>query len=222
VLYPGTVLGDRVVIHAGTVIGADGFGYTLVEGKHTKAAQLGWVQIGDDVEIGANSAVDRGAFGATRIGNGTKIDNFVQIGHNCHIGAHNLICAHVGISGSVTTGKYVVLAGQVGIADHTVLADRVVVAAQSGIISDVEEGMTLMGSPAVPHREKLQQVILSARLPQIQKELKRMRKELDSLQYQHSATDSAIEESLARNNRTDDASSCEKPASSAREKRAVA
>lgn len=200
VLYPDSILGDRVVIHAGTVIGADGFGYTLVNGQHTKAAQLGWVQIGDDVEIGANTAVDRGAFGATRIGNGTKIDNFVQIAHNCHIGEHNLICAHVGISGSVTTGKYVVLAGQVGIADHTVVADRVVVGAQSGIIGDVTEGITLIGSPAVPRREKLQQVILTARLPQMQKDLKRMRKELDTLQEQQSAADSAADGKTAHPN----------------------
>lgn len=127
VLYPGTVLGDRVVLHANCVLGAHGFGYRMVDGKHVSTAQLGWVEIEDDVEIGASTTIDRGTFGATRIGAGTKIDNLVMIGHNCSIGKHNLICSQVGIAGSTSTGEYVVLAGQVGLRDHIHIGSRTMV-----------------------------------------------------------------------------------------------
>src|SRR5205807_3439123 len=126
VLYDGTVLGSRVIIHANAVIGADGFGYRLQNGRHVKVPQLGHVELGDDVEIGACTTIDRGTFQATRIGAGTKIDNLVQIGHNCKIGRHNLLVSQMGIAGSSTTGDYVVMAGQVGIADHIHIGDRAV------------------------------------------------------------------------------------------------
>lgn len=115
VLYEDTHVGDRVILHAGAVIGAYGFGYREIDGQHTLASQLGNVVIEDDVEIGACATIDRGTYGATTIGAGTKIDNLVQIAHNCRLGQHNLICSQVGIAGSTTTGDRVVMAGQVGV-----------------------------------------------------------------------------------------------------------
>ena len=127
------VLGNRVIVHANAVIGADGFGYRFQDGRHVKVPQLGHVEIGDDVEIGACTTIDRGTFQATRIGAGTKIDNLVQIGHNCQIGRHNLFVSQVGIAGSCSTGDYVVMAGQVGVADHIHIGDRAVIGARSGV-----------------------------------------------------------------------------------------
>ena len=180
-LYPGTRVGQRVLMHAGAVLGAYGFGYRQQQGKHVRTAQLGWVEIADDVEIGAATTIDRGTYGPTRIGQGTKIDNQVQIGHNCHIGRHNLICAQVGIAGSTTTGDYVVLAGQVGIADHLTLADNVTVGAQSGIMNDVEAGQTVVGSPAAPRRQRMQEWALVMRLPEMRRELKALQAQVAEL-----------------------------------------
>ena len=118
VLYDGTIVGDRTIIHANSVLGADGFGYRFQKGRHVKVPQLGYVEIGADVEIGACTTIDRGAFGSTKIGDGTKIDNLVMIGHNCKIGKHNILAAQVGIAGSCTTGSYVMMGGQVGVKDH--------------------------------------------------------------------------------------------------------
>ena len=133
VLYDDVILGDRVEVHAGTVLGGDGFGYRLVDGRHVKIPQTGRVEVGDDVEIGANCTIDRATFEATRIGEGTKIDNLVMIGHNNQIGRHNLLCGQVGIAGSCKTGDYVVMAGQAGIKDKTEIGDRVIVGAQAGV-----------------------------------------------------------------------------------------
>ncbi len=180
-LYPDTKLGNRVLIHAGAVLGAYGFGYRLQNGRHVRSAQLGWVEVGDDVEIGAATTIDRGTYGATRIGEGTKIDNQVQIGHNCHIGKHNLICAQVGIAGSSSTGDNVVLAGQVGIADHLQLADNVTVGAQSGIMSNVEADKIVMGSPAGPHRQRMMEWALIGRLPEMRRELKALQAQVKQL-----------------------------------------
>ena len=135
VLYADVVLGDRVEVHAGTVLGGDGFGYRLVDGRHVKIPQTGRVEVGDDVEIGANCTIDRATFEATRIGEGTKIDNLVMIGHNNQIGRHNLLCGQVGIAGSCKTGDYVVMAGQAGIKDNTEIGDRVIVGAQAASIA---------------------------------------------------------------------------------------
>src|SRR5204862_5130966 len=132
VLYDGTVLGDRVIVHGNAVLGADGFGYRFHDGRHVKVPQLGHVEVGDDVEIGACTTIDRGTFQATRIGAGTKIDNLVQVGHNCQIGQHNILVSQVGIAGSTTTGNYVVMAGQVGVADHLHIGDGASLGAQSG------------------------------------------------------------------------------------------
>jgi UDP-3-O-[3-hydroxymyristoyl] glucosamine N-acyltransferase len=171
-LYHGVTLGERVEIHSGTVIGGDGFGYRQVEGKHVKIPQTGGVEIGDDVEIGANCTVDRGTFDATRIGAGTKVDNLVMIGHNCQIGRHNILCGQVGIAGSCKTGDYVVMAGQAGIKDHTVIGDRSIVGAQAGVHRNVPEGQQVLGSPAIPVREQRHIFAMNARLPEMHRQLR--------------------------------------------------
>ncbi|MCL6498540.1 MAG: UDP-3-O-(3-hydroxymyristoyl)glucosamine N-acyltransferase, partial [Firmicutes bacterium] len=132
VLYDDTQIGARTEIHAGSVIGGDGFGYRLQDGRHVKVPQTGRVVIGEDVEIGANCTIDRGTFEATEIGDGSKIDNLVMIGHNNKIGRHNILCGQVGIAGSCKTGDYVVMAGQAGIKDHVEIGDRAIVGAQAG------------------------------------------------------------------------------------------
>lgn len=182
VLYENTVIEDRVLIHAGAILGAHGFGYKLVQGRHCRTAQLGWVHVESDVEIGAGCTIDRGTYGATRIGEGTKIDNQVQIAHNVRIGKHNLICAQVGIAGSCSTGNYVVLAGQVGMKDHIHLADGVVVGAQAGLMSDAAPGQVLLGSPAINQKEQMQIFALQMRLPEMRKQLKQMQNTLEQLQ----------------------------------------
>jgi UDP-3-O-[3-hydroxymyristoyl] glucosamine N-acyltransferase len=187
VLYPGTILGDRVTLHANTVIGAHGFGYKFVDGKHVPTAQLGWVEIEDDVEVGANSAIDRGTYGVTRIGTGTKIDNLVQIAHNCTIGKHNLICAHVGIAGSSSTGDYVVLAGQVGMKDHIHIGDRTQVGAQSGVASDVGPDQILLGSPAEPIYQQAQVYAVMSKLPEMRKAIRRIENQLAKGRHSESA-----------------------------------
>jgi UDP-3-O-[3-hydroxymyristoyl] glucosamine N-acyltransferase len=147
-LYEESVLEDRVVLHTGVVIGADGFGYILLDGKQQKIPQIGNVVIHSDVEIGANSSIDRATFGSTIIGEGTKIDNLVQIGHNCVVGKHSILCAQVGLAGSTRIGDYVYLAGQVGVAGHLTIGDRAMVGAQSGVTNDIEPGAKYFGSPA--------------------------------------------------------------------------
>lgn len=187
VLYPGTVLGDRVTLHAGVVLGACGFGYKTSGGKHILASQLGWVEVGDDVDIGANSCVDRGTYGATRIGEGTKIDNLAQIGHNCRIGRHNLICSQVGIAGSTSTGDYVVLAGQVGVRDHIHIGDKTMVGAQSGVAYDVEANQVVLGSPAIPRFEQAQQFAAISKLPEMRKQLRRLETQVQLLVQEKAA-----------------------------------
>lgn len=158
------LVGNRVILHPGVQIGQDGFGFVPTPGGHRKVPQLGRVLIRDDVEIGANSAVDRGVAGDTVIGAGTKIDNLVQIAHNVVIGKHCLIVAQVGISGSTHLGNRVTLAGQVGVAGHLEIEDRVVVSAQSGVSKTLEAGGMFMGSPAVPAGEYREQVAYVRRL----------------------------------------------------------
>jgi UDP-3-O-[3-hydroxymyristoyl] glucosamine N-acyltransferase len=170
-IYPRTEIGNRVRIHAGTVIGSDGYGYVLDGGFHRKVPQIGNVLIGDDVEIGANVTVDRGALGATIIGKGTKIDNLVQIAHNVEIGEHCLVIAQVGIAGSAKLGNYVVLAGQVGVGGHLKLGNQVTVGAQSGVMTDIPDGAKWLGAPAQPDREFKRQVIAIQRLPDLLKRI---------------------------------------------------
>jgi UDP-3-O-[3-hydroxymyristoyl] glucosamine N-acyltransferase len=178
VVYDGSVLGDRVIVHANAVLGADGFGYRFHQGGHVKVPQLGTVELGDDVEVGAGTTIDRGTFGATRIGAGTKIDNLVQIGHNCRIGRHNLVCGQVGIAGSSSTGDYVVLAGQVGVADHIHVGDGSVIGAQAGITRDVPAGSRYFGSPAGPERAQKRMMITLEKLPEMRRQLRRVLRQL--------------------------------------------
>lgn len=178
VLYDDTVLGDRVTVHANSVLGADGFGYRTQAGRHVKVPQLGYVEVGDDVEIGACTTIDRGTFGPTRIGSGTKIDNLVQIAHNCQIGKHNLLVSQVGIAGSTTTGEYVVMAGQVGIADHLHVGDRSVLGAKAGVHKDVPPDSRMLGAPATPDREQMRIMMSLEKLPELRKDLRKIKQKL--------------------------------------------
>ena len=152
------MIGSRVILHSGVVLGGDGFGFELQNGRQVKILQIGIVQVDDDVEIGANSTVDRARFGRTWIGEGTKIDNLVQIGHNVVIGKHCILCAFVGVSGSTKIGDYVTLAGQVGTVGHVEIGDGVIVGAQAGVSKSLAPKQIYMGSPAVPAREWKEQV----------------------------------------------------------------
>lgn len=172
VLYEDTIVGPRVIIHSGVVLGSDGFGYKFVDGRHQQSAQLGYVQIGADVEIGANTTIDRGTYGPTIIGEGTKIDNQVQIGHNCRIGRHNMLCSQVGIAGSTSTGDYVVMAGQCGVRDHVHIGTGAMLAAMSGIMTDVPEGARMMGIPATLEREQKVKQVTLAKLPEMRRQLR--------------------------------------------------
>ncbi len=174
VLYPDVTLGDRVEVHAGTVLGGDGFGYRLIDGRHVKIPQTGTVEVGNDVEIGANCTVDRATFEATRIGEGTKIDNLVMVGHNNQIGRHNLLCGQVGIAGSSKTGDYVVMAGQAGIKDNIEIGEGVIVGAQAGVHRSVPAGQHILGSPAIPVREQRRVFQMIARLPEMHRQIREL------------------------------------------------
>jgi UDP-3-O-[3-hydroxymyristoyl] glucosamine N-acyltransferase len=182
ILYEDCHLGDRVLIHGGAVIGSYGFGYNTNENKHELSAQLGNVILEDDVEIGANSTVDRGAYGSTLIGKGTKIDNLVQIAHNCRIGQHNIICAQVGIAGSTSTGDYVVMAGQVGVRDHVHIGEHTVICAQAGVTNDVPARVVMLGAPATTEREQKFRLAAVAKLPDMRREMRALRRTVEELQ----------------------------------------
>ncbi len=179
-LYAGARLGDRVILHAGVVIGSDGFGYVFSEGRHLKFPQLGGVEIGDDVEIGSNSTVDRGSLGTTIIGAGSKIDNLVQIAHNVRIGCHTVIAAQTGISGSAEIGDYVVMAGQVGLGERARLEERVVVGGQAGVLpgKTVRAGSTVWGTPARPFDEFKKIYASFATLPALAQRVKELSRRL--------------------------------------------
>ncbi|MFZ0804181.1 MAG: UDP-3-O-(3-hydroxymyristoyl)glucosamine N-acyltransferase [Terriglobales bacterium] len=168
-IYPAVRLGDRVIVHAGAVLGSDGFGYVRDRetGRYEKFPQIGRLEIEDDVEIGANSTIDRGALEVTRIGRGTKIDNLVHVGHNCQIGEDVVIAAQTGLSGSITIEKNVVLGGQVGIGEHARIAEGVMLGGQGGVLPNKVlrgSGVAFWGTPAKPVREYLKQLAALARL----------------------------------------------------------
>lgn len=192
VLYEDTIVGDRSIVHANAVLGAYGFGYRQAGGRHVATSQLGNVVIGSDVEVGANTAIDRGTYSSTRVGEGTKIDNLVQIAHNCQIGKHNLLCSQVGIAGSTSTGDYVVMAGQVGVRDHVHIGEGATIGAMSGVSNDIAPGVSAFGAPAIPERDKKIQLASLAKLPEMRKEFKKVRKvvaELQASQDQNAADD---------------------------------
>lgn len=178
VLYARSEIGNRVRIHAGSVIGSDGFGYVQDNGIHRKVPQIGSVIIRDDVEVGSNVSIDRGALGPTVIGKGTKIDNLVQIAHNVVIGEHCLVISQVGIAGSTKVGNYVILAGQAGVAGHLKIGNRVTVAAQAGVMNNIGDGEKWLGAPAQPDRQAKRQMIAMQYLPDLLKRVAELEKKL--------------------------------------------
>jgi UDP-3-O-[3-hydroxymyristoyl] glucosamine N-acyltransferase len=178
----GAIIGERAIIHNGAVIGSDGFGYVNEGGKWNKIPQIGIVVIGDDVEIGANVAIDRARFGKTVIGNGVKIDNLVQVAHNVRIGDNTAIAAQVGISGSTVVGKNVQLAGQAGLAGHLTVGDNAVVGAQAGVTKDVAPATFVSGYPAMPHEKAKKLHAHMMLLPALKDRVKQLEKRLEELE----------------------------------------
>ena len=177
-IYSRTQIGKRVRIHAGAVIGSDGFGYVFDASFHRKVPQIGNVIIGDDVEIGANTTVDRAALGSTSIGKGTKIDNLVQVGHNVEIGEHCIFCAQVGISGSTKIGSYTVMAGQAGLAGHLKIGNKVTIGSKSGVMHNIPDGEQWLGIPAQPDKQAKRVMIAMQRLPDLFKKIAAWEKKL--------------------------------------------
>jgi UDP-3-O-[3-hydroxymyristoyl] glucosamine N-acyltransferase len=181
-IYRKCIIGKRVILHAGVVVGGDGFGYANPGVENLKIPQVGIVQIDDDVEIGANSTIDRGTLGKTWIKRGVKIDNLVQIAHNVVIGEDSVIVAQVGISGSTKLGKSVIIGGQAGLVGHIVIGDRVMIGAQSGVHENVPSGMTVSGSPHLPHKIWLRVIASLAKLPEMRHMLTMLMKRVNMLE----------------------------------------
>jgi UDP-3-O-[3-hydroxymyristoyl] glucosamine N-acyltransferase len=178
VLYDNTEIGPGSVVHAGAVLGSDGFGYATAQGAHHKVPQIGRVVVEGDVEIGANSTIDRATLGETRIGQGTKIDNLVQVGHNVQVGRHCILCGQAGIAGSAKLGDYVVLAGQAGVAGHIDLGDGAQVAAKSAALGSVPPRTRVAGIPAVDMRRWRRQAVLLGRLEEMSRRIRALEKKL--------------------------------------------
>jgi UDP-3-O-[3-hydroxymyristoyl] glucosamine N-acyltransferase len=191
-LYPnvvvreGCTLGARVIVHSGTVIGSDGFGYVQHGGRHHKIPQLGGVVIEDDVELGANVTVDRATFGQTRIKQGTKIDNLVQVAHNVTVGEHNILVAQVGIAGSTTLGQYVMVGGQAGLADHLQIGDHVMIAAKSGVTRNLEGNQVVSGAPVMPHATFLKAQAVIPQLPELRQRVRELEERLQAVEKRSS------------------------------------
>lgn len=181
VLYPETRLGDRVIVHSGTVLGSDGFGYAYFGGAHQRIPHLGRAVIGDDVEVGANSCVDRGSIGDTVVESGVKIDNLVQIAHNVRVGALSMLAALVGIAGSTRVGKGVWFGGQVGVINHLDVGDGARLAVATKVMRDVKPGETLSGFPARPHREDMNRQALVNRLPRLMDRVRELEARVEAL-----------------------------------------
>lgn len=171
-LYDGVVIGARSIVHSGARLGVDGFGYSSSSAGHVKVPHVGRCVIGDDVEIGANTTIDRGSIGATVIGSGSKIDNLVQIGHNVRMGEHCIVVSQVGVSGSTRLGRFVTLGGQAGIQGHIRIGDGATVGGQAGVFGDVDAGATVSGYPARPHKEALRAQAGLFKLPEVMKRLR--------------------------------------------------
>lgn len=182
VIYDNTVIGDNVIIHSGAIIGADGFGYKYRDNQHVKVPHVGNVVIDNNVEIGANTCIDRGALGSTRIGLGSKIDNLVQLGHNNVVGRNVIICGQCGISGSCTIEDGAILAGSVGVADHVKIGTRAVVMARSGVSQDVEPGTQVWGSPAKDRKVAWRELAALAKLPELMQKIKQLESRLTKLE----------------------------------------
>lgn len=185
-IYDHCQIGSRVTIHASTVIGSDGFGYTFIDGKHLKVPHMGRVEIHDDVEIGANTAVDRATMGATVIGEGTKIDNLVQVAHSVKLGKHNILCGFTGIAGSCTTGNHVIFAANVGVSDHVQIDNGVVLGARTGVPPNkhLKEGTVYFGNPARPKEIALKHELSVNRIPLMRKNIKILAEQVTLLQKQ--------------------------------------
>lgn len=185
-IYDNSQIGSHVIIHASTVIGADGFGYTFVDGEHLKVPHVGHVHIQDNVEIGANSAIDRATIGATTIGAGTKIDNFVQVAHSVQLGKNNILCGFTGIAGSTHTGNNVVFAANVGVSDHVRIEDGVILGARAGVPSNkvLKEGLVYLGSPARPRDVAIKHEFSVNRIPLIRKNIQTLTEKVAQLQEQ--------------------------------------
>jgi UDP-3-O-[3-hydroxymyristoyl] glucosamine N-acyltransferase len=181
-LLRGTIVGSDCILHTGTVLGADGFGYLPIGGKHRKIPQIGNVAIGDNVEIGSNTTIDRARTGTTRIGSGTKIDNLVHIGHNCQIGEDCIIIAQVGLAGGVEVGKGVIIAGQTGIKEQVKIGERAVIGAQTGVMGDVPAGAFVSGYGPKPHKEVLRTAAAVNRLPDMLDRFRDMERRLRELE----------------------------------------
>jgi UDP-3-O-[3-hydroxymyristoyl] glucosamine N-acyltransferase len=194
VLYPDSIIGNDVIIHATCVIGADGFGYRTVNGRHERLPHYGIVRICDDVEIGAGTTIDRAKVGETVIGTGTRIDNQVMIGHNCRIGPHNLIVSQAGFAGSASTGAYVVVAGQAGIADHVHLGEGAIIGGKTGVHRDMKGGQSYFGTPALPVADAAKNMMALRRLPEMRDAVKQLERDVISLQQ--AATASAAKSTL--------------------------
>lgn len=177
-------VGARCLLHPGVVIGADGFGFAFDPSvpAHVKIPQTGIARVEDDVEIGANSCIDRATTGETVVGRGSKIDNLVQVGHNSIIGPMSILCAQVGLSGSTELGTGVVLAGQVGVAGHLRIGDLAKVGAQAGVMADVDDGATVLGTPQLPAKDFMRSSAVFSRLPELQKQLRELQRRLEALE----------------------------------------
>ncbi len=177
-LYDGVSVGARTVLHSGVRVGVDGFGYVFVEGTHCKVPQVGTCTIGADVEIGANTTIDRGSIGATEIGDGVKIDNLVHLGHNVRVGPHAIVVAQAGVAGSTRIGHHAVLGGQAGIGGHVEIGDGAQIAGQAGVFGDVPAGAVYSGYPARPHKESLRAQAALFKLPETLRKLRALERRL--------------------------------------------
>jgi UDP-3-O-[3-hydroxymyristoyl] glucosamine N-acyltransferase len=182
VIYDDVVLGDNVIIHSGAIIGADGFGYKFRNHRHVKVPQVGNVIIDDNVEIGANTCIDRGALGSTVIGSGTKIDNLVQVGHNNKVGKNVIMCGLTGVSGSCNIEDYAILAGSSGVADHVTIGQGAVIMARSGVAGDVKAGAQVFGSPAKDKKTAYKEQIALSKLPELLKKVKLLEEKIQALE----------------------------------------